>query len=297
MLTSRWKTGAVVSAAVLLMAAAVAGLPPAVADPPSGKATGPKGDRAPLQGSWVAAAVEEDGQKLSGEPLKAVRVVVQGDEITFHPVRDRTRVTFNLDPAQSPRTISMTVQDGPDKGKSIPGIYDFQGDRLRLCAALKPGVPRPKEFAAPSGSGLLLLVLQREPEVVRAEREKLQGIWKMTAAEIAGQDVLGPGKGIKNGKLVVRGTELFITRNDYDTVTSDYVLDPTQKPRTMDFVPRNGPENERGRVHRAIYKLDGDTLTVCVNGPDLERPTEFKSAEGTQIMLFTLKRRGASTQK
>lgn len=296
MFVSKRKTGAAVAAAVLLVAAGAAGTPRA-ADPPAAQGAGPKDDGARLQGSWVAVSGEEEGQKLAGEPLKEIRVVVQGDQITFYPVREKTRVTFNLDPAHTPRAISMTVQEGSDKGKSIPGIYDFQGDRLKLCVAIKPEVPRPTKFAAGLGSGMLLLELRREPEAVRAEREKLQGIWKMTAAEIGGQDVLGPGKGLKNGKLVLRGSEMSITRNDYDTVTTDYVIDPTQKPRTIDFVPRNGPENERGRVHRGIYKLDGDTLTVCVNGPDLERPTEFKSAEGTQIMLFTLKRRAASRQK
>lgn len=48
-------------------------------------------------------------------------------------------------------------------------------------------------------------------------------------------------------------------------------------------------------VYQAIYRIDGDTLTLCfVYGPPgmrLARPTEFKTRQGQLTYLYTLKRR------
>lgn len=36
-----------------------------------------------------------------------------------------------------------------------------------------------------------------------------------------------------------------------------------------------------------IYKLDGDTLTICHAQPDQPRPTEFKGGKGQHRWTFT----------
>lgn len=68
-------------------------------------------------------------------------------------------------------------------------------------------------------------------------------------------------------------------------------LAPGQSPKEMDLTRLDGAQ--KGDTLRRIYKLDGDTLTVCWSyGPDgLEtgdRPKEFKSAKG--VMLSVLER-------
>lgn len=66
-------------------------------------------------------------------------------------------------------------------------------------------------------------------------------------------------------------------------------LDPTVKPKTIDNTFPDGPQ--KGQLYRGIYKLEGDTLTLCVNnengGP---RPKEFLSKPDSTIGIVVLKK-------
>jgi uncharacterized protein (TIGR03067 family) len=75
-----------------------------------------------------------------------------------------------------------------------------------------------------------------------------------------------------------------------DMLESKYKLDPSAKPKAIDIV--HSIQGGGEETVRAIYKLDGDKLTICgkFHGGGGERPTEFESKEGSGIMLMILKR-------
>jgi uncharacterized protein (TIGR03067 family) len=69
-----------------------------------------------------------------------------------------------------------------------------------------------------------------------------------------------------------------------------YKADPKKAPAEIDIFP---PVRQTAPPMMGIYKVDGDTLTLCVSkgGPEAgTRPAKFESAEGSRDTLFTLKR-------
>jgi uncharacterized protein (TIGR03067 family) len=118
-------------------------------------------DKKKLQGTWTVAAHTTSGTATPAKKLTGWRLTVAGDKMT---TRDGTDVldesTFRLDAAGKPRAIDLRLTEGPDKGKSVQGIYKLEGDTLTVCVA-EPGRPRPRELASRAGSGHMLFVFKR----------------------------------------------------------------------------------------------------------------------------------------
>ena len=68
---------------------------------------------------------------------------------------------FTTDPTKSPAAIDMTTTDGPAAGDRSEGIFELNGDTLKLAFAVKtaPDPVRPERFG---GAGVIVLVLKRK---------------------------------------------------------------------------------------------------------------------------------------
>jgi uncharacterized protein (TIGR03067 family) len=52
--------------------------------------------------------------------------------------------------------------------------------------------------------------------------------------------------------------------------------------KTIDFIKFKNPNGDDMPDSAGLYKLEGDTLTLCVNNPGEPRPSEFKAGEGDE---------------
>jgi uncharacterized protein (TIGR03067 family) len=129
---------------------------------PSTPATEPsepaQGELAPLEGRWRVVAETRDGQRI---PDKAVRqfvlVLRDGQYATYIGNRIIEWGVVRVEPGQQPQTIDLTVA----WGATMRGIYELNGDELRICLA-PPGRPRPGAFNAPRRSNLAVTTYHRE---------------------------------------------------------------------------------------------------------------------------------------
>jgi RNA polymerase sigma factor (sigma-70 family) len=162
-------TAAVGLPAGLLLSAAQ---PPRTEPPPpraEKAAVAPAGDAKTLQGKWTTTACEMNGEVFAGKRLKDYQFDPEfsGDTFAIQFGEIKMEGTFELDPAKSPKTITLKLKGNPgDKVKDMvtesKGIYSLDGDKLRICIA-ETSKPRPVAFQTKAGSGHTLMEFKRIP--------------------------------------------------------------------------------------------------------------------------------------
>jgi uncharacterized protein (TIGR03067 family) len=105
-----------------------------------------------FQGTWTIESSEAGGMVVPPGNLKGLVVVFEGDKHTVKMGDEVVQVgTQKLDPSKTPKAIDVTMTEGPNKGAVMLGIYEFDGDTLRVCFDPQ-GKKRPTEFKSPAGS-------------------------------------------------------------------------------------------------------------------------------------------------
>jgi uncharacterized protein (TIGR03067 family) len=121
----------------------------------------------------------------------------------------------------------------------------------------------------------------------KKDQEGLQGTWEVVEFVTDGKPV--PEEKRKEIKVVFKGEKMTLTgpggigKREYS-----FKLDPGKNPKAIDVTPLDG--QFKGKTVPAIYELKGDHLKLCIPNRGKERPAEFKTAEGSNLGLFVLKR-------
>ena len=111
----------------------------------------------------------------------------------------------------------------------------------------------------------------------KTDLDRLQGSWKTTKIEVEGKPP--PREFVEKGKFVFKGNTVSIFQGDEVMEEATFVLDSGKKPPTIDLTATVGPG--KGKITYGIYRLEGDTLTLCIGD---KRPSEFKG-QGTAGLL------------
>jgi uncharacterized protein (TIGR03067 family) len=129
-----------------------------VADDPKGD----KNDLVRLQGTWKVVSMIDDGKEAPPEKIKGARLIFESDRYALRGGEESFRGSFRIEPGKKPGQIDTTFvnEDGKETGRAR-GIYELDGKKLRVAWRHK-GEGRPAELASKPGSGVRLMVLERE---------------------------------------------------------------------------------------------------------------------------------------
>src|SRR5262249_6407506 len=131
-----------------------------------------------------------------------------------------------------------------------------------------------------------LLLAANKDDASKADLEKMQGNWKMSSLTVNGEMV--PADDVQKIHLTVKGNRYSVKRGD-QPIELSFKLDAGKKVKEIDLTYETG--DNKGKTNKAIYKLEGDTLTMCRHQEaERERPAEFASKAGSMHVITVWKR-------
>ena len=127
---------------------------------------------------------------------------------------------------------------------------------------------------------VLLLAATLPAQDTNQDLEMLQGKWTMESQESRGRQTLD--QAVKQSKLTIQGDQWIVTFPGGLKNQMTFKIDPSKDPKTMDLLTKDGGKES---VSLGIYKLEGDTLTLCRTVGNRYRPKEFKTTAEAGILV------------
>jgi uncharacterized protein (TIGR03067 family) len=134
--------------------------PPTATPPKKNQAEAAQRDLRLLQGRWQAVSIEHDGSQE--RPQGGLHWMIRADRYEVWIGNQNLETNqFTLDPTKRPRTLEMRHVISGSQAPRITGIYELQGNVLKVCYDLT-GQGYPKEFTAPQGARRISYVFRRQ---------------------------------------------------------------------------------------------------------------------------------------
>lgn len=113
-----------------------------------------------LAGTYRVVSAEKAGTPAPKD-VEKVKLTFKDDELTISMGGGQEKkAKITVDATKKPAHIDISPDDGPEKGKTFPGLYKLEKDDLTLV--FTQGADRPKDFT--SEGGAMLLKLKKEKD-------------------------------------------------------------------------------------------------------------------------------------
>jgi uncharacterized protein (TIGR03067 family) len=117
-----------------------------------------------LKGSWEAISFTIDGMERKVDS-SAAEFKIEGDKVTqVNPNGTTVSGTISVDPSKNPKEYDLQFDPFRNGVKSplMRGIYDLNGDILRMCCTWSPDRERPRFFKAEKGDSCRITIYKRK---------------------------------------------------------------------------------------------------------------------------------------
>lgn len=137
----------------------------------------------------------------------------------------------------------------------------------------------------------LLTLLSLPLLALATDKPTMEGTWTVKKLDVNGKAFPPIAEG-KEMVWKVSEKTIAIELDGKAILSLNFTTDTTTMPKILDMeVVQGNNDAPKGQKLPAIYKLDGDDLTICVSTPETtDRPTQFETKEGSNTALIVLKR-------
>ncbi|HEV3142618.1 MAG TPA: TIGR03067 domain-containing protein [Gemmataceae bacterium] len=129
-------------------------------------------------------------------------------------------------------------------------------------------------------AAVLVVAADKPPADGKKELEKLQGEWTIVSMETRGKK--SSDDEIKGHTLTVKGDQWTFKTGNGRASTAKVKIDDSKNPKQIDLTFQAGAKQGPSR---GIFKLEGDTMTLCRTRGDIPRPEEFKTTESAGLLV------------
>jgi RNA polymerase sigma factor (sigma-70 family) len=148
----------------------------------------------------------------------------------------------------------------------------------------------------------------RQAEPANPELAKLQGSWRLVAMESNGLTFTEGRREVKDTRLTIDQSSMKlrysllseITPPEEKEATANLTLNAEKSPKQLVITWQDSPwSQQKAFVQPAIYRIEGDTLRICMSLPGEEKqdtPTDFYAKYDSRRCIWTF-RRGESADK
>ena len=110
-----------------------------------------------FQGTWVMVSGEMDGKKPADDHVKQSKILYEGNKIQIVVPNQASETIVadivKIDPTRNHKEMHFVRKNGHNAGKTLIGIYEFEGDGQYRFAFDPAGKGTLTEFVTKAGTG------------------------------------------------------------------------------------------------------------------------------------------------
>ncbi|OAI48226.1 hypothetical protein AYO44_07645 [Planctomycetaceae bacterium SCGC AG-212-F19] len=131
----------------------------------------------------------------------------------------------------------------------------------------------------------LLLAPDAKEDAIAKDKAALKGTWKVASVAYWKDDKKAEEE--LRDAVIVFSDKTFTSKPGFGKIESNYTIDPSKTPKEIELTSPD--ESDKKTAMTMLYKIEGDTLIICVSLGE-SRPKEFKPSEETKTIVITYKR-------